>query len=426
MRMTDELKLIDLDKLVPYARNARTHSAEQIKQLQASLREFGFVNPIIIDEKYNIIAGHGRAAAARAEGIKQVPCVFANHLTEAQKKAYILADNRLAELAGWDEDILKIELEELRSLDFNVDLTGFFETDLDVGEAVRPTVEEDDYEVILPKQPKSKRGVVYELGGHRLLCGDSTLSADWDLLMGGEQAALVVTDPPYNMGYQGAGGTPKELRELNRIKNDNLPEDEFHEFLLAAYKNMHKHLIDGGSFYVFYKERGTGVFITTLAEANLDFKQELIWVKSQLVLGGAKYQNIYEPFLFGCKGNIGKWFATRRERSVIESTDYMSEAELVDAVRELMEMFDTDIIRERKNLINDLHPTMKPVRLLGRLVSNSSAPNDIVVDCFGGSGSTLIACEQLKRRCFMIEYDAQYCDVIIDRWETLTGEKVVQ
>ena len=423
---TERLEIVAIDKLIPYANNARTHSDEQIEKIQASLREFGFVNPVLIDNDFGIIAGHGRVEAARREGITELPCVWVEHLTDAQKKAYILADNRLAEMAGWDEEMLRIELDELRGMDFDVALTGFLESDSDVGTATRPTAEEDDFIGEIPDDPKTNRGDIFALGKHRLLCGDSTLLVDWERLMSGEEAVLVLTDPPYNMGYEGAGGTPKAKRKANKIKNDSLSDENFSDFLLRSYENICAHLVDGGSFYIFYKENGTGVFIKNLAAAGLVFKQELIWVKSQLVLGGAKYQNIYEPFLFGSKGDsVNRWYADRRERSVIESTQYMSEAELIEAIRELQGALECDIVREKKNAVNDLHPTMKPLRLLGRLIGNSSLPGDIVVDCFGGSGSTMMACEQLKRRCYMIEYEPKYCDVIIDRWETLTGEKAV-
>lgn len=308
MKMTEDLQLIDINKLIPYVRNARTHSAEQIKQIQASIREFGFVNPVLIDNDFNIIAGHGRIMAAKAEGMNEVPCVFVGHLTEAQKRAYILADNRLAEMAGWDKDLLKIELDELRALDFDLCLAGFSEADIDLSDAIRPTVKEDDYRADIPDEPKSKRGDLYQLGGHRLLCGNSTNEGDWGALMNGAQAVLVLTDPPYNMRYEGAGRTPKHRRLQNKIENDNLSDNEFADFLLKSYKNIQANLKDGGSFYIFYKELGSGVFITSLAEAGLTFKQELVWVKNQLVLGGAKYQNIYEPFLFGCKGDQGMMF----------------------------------------------------------------------------------------------------------------------
>jgi len=424
--MTDEIKLVSVEKLVPYARNARKHSEDQIKQIQASLREFGFVNPILIDEKYNVIAGHGRLAAAKAEGLTEVPCVLVKHLTDTQRRAYILADNRLAEKAVWDEDLLKLELEELRDLDFDIDLTGFLESDTDVGDAIRPSVEEDNFNVVVPENPKTKRGDIYDMGGHRLLCGDSTSAQDWQTLMRGEQATLILTDPPYNMAYEGVGRTPKHKRQANKITNDNLSDEEFREFLLQAYGNMQENLVDGGSFYIFYKELGTGVFITSLSAAGLTFKQELIWAKNQIVIGGAKYQNMYEPILFGCKGKTVKyWYAGRKERSVIESTDYMDDKELIETIRELQERLDGDVIREKKNSVNDLHPTMKPLRLLGRLIGNSSLPGDIVVDCFGGSGSTMMACEQMGRKCYMIEYEPRYCDVIVDRWEALSGKKAV-
>lgn len=424
---TEKLELIDVDQLIPYANNARTHSDEQIKKIQASLREFGFINPVLIDKDCGIIAGHGRVEAAKREGLAQVPCVWVDHLTEAQKKAYILADNRLAEDAGWDEETLKIELEGLRELSFDVSLTGFLESDTDVGDAVKPSAEEDDFTAEIPEEPNTKKGDCFMLGEHRLLCGDSTLGEDWERLMGGHEAVLVLTDPPYNMGYEGAGGTSAAKRKANKIANDKLSDEAFDDFLLKSYANIYSHLADGGSFYVFYKEDGTGVFIKNLANAGLTFKQELIWVKSQLVLGGAKYQNIYEPFLFGCKGSgVKRWYADRKEKSVIESTEYMLGEELVEAIRELQSALECDVVREKKNSVNDLHPTMKPLRLLGRLIGNSSLPGDVVVDCFGGSGSTMMACEQLGRKCYMIEYEPKYCDVIIDRWETLTGEKAVK
>lgn len=237
-------------------------------------------------------------------------------------------------------------------------------------------------------------------------------------------ADLVITDPPYNMAYEGAGNTPESQRRKNKILNDKLPDDEFEKFLTASYSSMNYAMRDGASCYVFYKELGKGVFITAMESGGLTFKQELIWVKSQLVLGGSKYQSIYEPCLFGCKGNSVKfWYAGRKERSVIESTDLMNEFELRIAIKELFESIETDIIREKKQLKNDLHPTMKPVKLLAKFIKNSSKKGDTVFDLFGGSGSTLIACEQLNRQCRIMELDPKYCDVIIKRWETLTGEK---
>lgn len=237
-------------------------------------------------------------------------------------------------------------------------------------------------------------------------------------------ADLVITDPPYNMAYQGAGKTPDKQREKNKILNDKLPDKEFEKFLFDSYGTMYSTMREGASCYVFYKELGKGVFITAMEQSGLTFKQQLIWVKSQLVLGGSKYQSIYEPCLFGCKGKSVKfWYAGRKETSVIEHIDLMNEFELRIAIKEILSSIDTDIIREKKQLKNDLHPTMKPVKLLAKFIKNSSKKSDIIFDPFGGSGTTLIAAEQMDRQCRTLELDERFADVIIKRWETLTGKK---
>lgn len=237
-------------------------------------------------------------------------------------------------------------------------------------------------------------------------------------------ADLVITDPPYNMAYEGAGKTPESRRKNNKILNDKLPDNEFENLLIAMYLSMYSAMRDGASCYVFYKELGKGVFITAMEKGGLTFKQKLIWVKSQLVLGGSKYQSIYEPCLFGCKGkSIKFWYAGRKETSVIESVDLMNEFELRFAIKELLESIETDIVREKKQVKNDLHPTMKPVKLLARFIRNSSKKGDTVLDLFGGSGTTLIAAEQTGRHCRMLELDERYADVIVKRFESLTGQK---
>lgn len=241
------------------------------------------------------------------------------------------------------------------------------------------------------------------------------------------QIDCVCTDPPYNMSYQGAGGTSNSKRKENRILNDSMPEPEFEEFLTNAISRMEMVMKEGASSYIFYKELGYGTFIKALARAGLTFKQELIWVKNQLVLGGSNYQNMYEPFLYGCKGKSpAVWNGKRVARSVIEHIDLMNEAELRDAIRELTETEPTDVVREKKVLVNDLHPTMKPIKLMAKLISNSTSDDsNTVLDLFGGSGSTLMACEQLGRRAFVMELDPKYVDVIIERWENFTGQKAV-
>lgn len=284
-------------------------------------------------------------------------------------------------------------------------------------------ITEDNFDPTLPDEPKSKHGDIYQLGRHRLMCGDSTSIDDVEALSCGNAIDLVVTDPPYNMGYEGAGNTRD--RKNKRILNDKMPEEDFRHFLRSVYCNYFSCMADGASIYVFYKELGTGVFITAMNESGLTYKQELIWVKNQIVLGGSKYQSMYEPFLMGCKGKISIWNGKRKQRSVIESIDLMDEKTLRTTIREILDGETTDVIRENKNLINDLHPTMKPIRLLARLIFNSSNPGQNVMDLFGGSGSTLIAAEQTGRNAYIMELDPKYVDVIIDRWEQFTGKKAV-
>lgn len=304
---------------------------------------------------------------------------------------------------------------------FGFDLEGNFDTqevvqdDFDIEEALEEI-----------EEPITKYGDVYKLGNHRLMCGDATSVKDINFLLEHKKVDLVLTDPPYNMDYKGAGKTPEKQREKNKILNDNMSDIDFEKFMTSVYSTMFEGMKDGASCYVFYKELGKGVFITTMEKGGLTFKQELIWVKNQLVLGGSKYQSMYEPCLFGCKGkSVTNWYTGRKERSVIESIDDMNEFELRNAIIDLMSTLETDIIREPKTLKNDLHPTMKPIKLLARFIRNSSKTDDYVLDMFGGSGSTLIACEQMKRSCRMLELDPKYCDVIIKRWEALTGEKAI-
>lgn len=414
------VKRVDVASLIPYVNNAKIHSDEQVTKIASSIREFGFLNPVLIDKDKNIIAGHGRVMAAKKLGLEKVPVLFVEGLTEAQRKAYILADNRLGELADWDMDLVKIELEDLELANFDIDLTGF-----DINEFLKPGEVQEVDVPDLPKEAKAKPGDIYELGGvHRLICGDATQLSDVQKLTKGLDVDLVVTDPPYNMGYEGSGNTKD--RKSKRILNDKMPADKFREFLTEVYRNYFTVMKDGASIYVFYKELGEGVFITAMKDGGLTYKQELIWVKNQLVLGGSKYQSMYEPCLMGCKGkSIKKWNGKRKQRSVIESIDLMNEDELRRALLGILHETETDIIRENKPLKNDVHPTMKPIKLLAKLIQNSSNKGDIVLDLFGGSGSTLMACEQLDRICYTSELDPRYVDVIIERYETFTGKKAV-
>lgn len=387
-RTTTDMKLVATEKLMPYVNNARTHSAEQIMKLRSSLREFGFINPIIIDKDYNIIAGHGRLMAAKDEGIREVPCVFVDYLTEAQKKAYILADNRMALDAGWDEELLKVEIEALQAEDFDLGLTGFDEKELASFFDADNDVHEDDFDVDaeLEKPPVTKTGDVWLLGRHRLVCGDSTKEETYTTLMKGEQANLVVTDPPYNVNYQGTAG---------KIKNDNLQNDQFYTFLLSAFTCMEKAMAKDASIYVFHADTEGLNFRKAFDAAGFYLSGTCIWKKQSLVLGRSPYQWQHEPCLYGWKKN-GKhqWYSDRKQTTIWE--------------------FD-------KPQKNGDHPTMKPVPLIAYPIKNSSMTNCIVLDSFGGSGSTLIACEQTGRICRTIELDEKYCDVIVKRYIEQVG-----
>lgn len=389
MVTTKDMELVATSELVPYARNARTHNEAQVNKLRASLREFGFINPVIIDRDKNVIAGHGRIQAALAEGIEEVPCVYADHLTDAQKKAYILADNRMALDAGWDEEMLKVEIEALQAEAFDVSLTGFDESELADLFATETEAEEDSFDVAseLERAPVTRRGDVWTLGRHRLMCGDATDAADMEALMGEVKANLVVTDPPYNVNYEGSAGT---------IMNDNMDGDAFSAFLLAAFTNSAAHMADDASIYVFHADTEGLAFRRAFADAGFYLSGTCIWKKQSLVLGRSPYQWQHEPCLFGWKaGGTHKWYSDRKQTTIWE--------------------FD-------KPRRNGDHPTMKPVALIAYPIKNSTSANAVVLDPFGGSGSTLVACEQTDRSCRTMELDEKFCDVIVKRYAELVGE----
>ncbi len=388
MKTTTEFKLVSVNKLVPYQNNARTHSPEQINKLRSSLREFGFINPIIIDKDYGIIAGHGRLLAAKEEGMTEVPCVFADHLTEAQKKAYIIADNRMALDAGWDEELLRVEIEALQAEAFDLALTGFDEKELSKLFDGGNDIEDDNFDADeeLKKPVFNKAGDIWRLGRHRLVCGDSTKAETYETLMEGKKANLVVTDPPYNVNYEGTAG---------KIQNDNMASEKFFDFLFDAFSNMEKVMADDASIYVFHADTEGLNFRKAFEAAGFYLSGCCIWKKPSLVLGRSPYQWIHEPCLFGWKKS-GKhqWYSDRKQTTVWEF---------------------------EKSKKNTDHPTMKPIPLLSYPIENSSMSNTIVLDPFGGSGSTLIACEQMDRSCYTIELDEKYCDVIVRRYIEFRG-----
>ena len=385
MKTTTEMKLVPISKLVPYANNARTHSPEQILKLRSSLREFGFINPVIIDRDFGVIAGHGRILAAKEEGIAEVPCVFADHLTEAQKKAYIIADNRMAMDAGWDEELLRVEIEALQASDFDPLLTGFDAdelADLFSGDDDK-NVKDDDYDLTaaLEKAAFVQRGDVWTVGRHRLVCGDATSEDDVSLLMNGIQANLLLTDPPYGVSFKSADGLT--------IQNDSLKNEEFYSFLLSAFGNVVSNLAKGSAAYVFHADTEGLNFRRAFIDAGFHLAGCCIWVKDSLVLGRSDYQWQHEPVLYGFLQN-GKhpWYSDRKQ---------------------------TTIWNFAKPKRNANHPTSKPLDLLSYPIWNSTQENGIVVDTFGGSGSTMMACEQMNRICYMMELDEKYASVILRR-----------
>ena len=381
---TTEMQLVNIDRLVPYQNNARTHSPEQINKLRASLREFGFINPVIIDRDFGVIAGHGRIAAARAEGITEVPCVFADHLTEAQKKAYILADNRMALDAGWDEDMLRVEIEALQGADFDLMLTGFDDKELvDFFGTGNDDAKDDDFDLSSALEQASfvQKGDVWSVGRHRLMCGDATSMDDVATLMDGKKANLLLTDPPYGVSFKSSSGLT--------IQNDSMKNEEFYQFLYDAFAAAVCFLGAGASAYVFHADTEGLNFRKAFIDAGFHLAGCCIWVKDSLVLGRSDYQWQHEPVLYGFLQN-GKhnWYSDRKQ---------------------------TTVWNFAKPKRNANHPTSKPLDLLSYPIGNSTQENGIVLDSFGGSGSTMMACEQTNRICYMMELDEKYASVILRR-----------
>ena len=390
-KTTTDMQLVSLDKLVPYVNNARTHAPEQIKKLRSSLREFGFINPVIIDRDFGIIAGHGRVLAAREEGITEVPCVFVDHLTEAQKKAYIIADNRMALDAGWDEELLRVEIESLQAEAFDISLTGFGDDEIaDLFGKDKDKVEDDDYDLsaALEKAAFVEKGDIWIVGKHRLYCGDATNPDDVAKLMDGQRANLIVTDPPYGVSFKSASGLT--------IQNDSIKNEEFYQFLYNAFANMVAHMENGGSAYVFHADTEGLNFRKAFIDAGFHLAGVCIWAKNSLVLGRSDYQWQHEPVLYGfLKNGKHRWYSDRKQTTIWN--------------------FD-------KPKRNANHPTSKPLDLLSYPLGNSSQENAIVIDTFGGSGSTLMACEKTNRICYTMELDEKYASVILRRYVEDTGD----
>ena len=377
------MKIINkkLSELTPYDKNAKLHDKTQIQNVAESIRQYGFVQPIVIDRDGVIVIGHCRYEAAKKLKMTEVPCVCVDDLTPEQVKALRIVDNKTNE-SPWDIELLTQELDE-------IDLSGF-DFDFDLGlDDEEEVIEDEPPEVPDDYEPISRIGDVWQLGTHRLMCGDSTDSDDVEKLMNGSSADMVLTDPPYNVNIENSQGMT--------IENDNMDSDSFQEFLTKAFSNIEEYLKAGGVFYIWFASREHVNFETALNENNLVVREELIWNKNSLVMGRQDYQWKHEPCLYGWKdGAKHLWNSDRKQTTVMN--------------------FD-------KPKKNDLHPTMKPVKLFDYQIKNSSKPGNIVLDLFGGSGTTIIACEQNGRIAYLMEYDPKYVDVIIKRWEDLTGKK---
>lgn len=379
---------VKIEKVKPYDKNPRKNKAA-VDYVANSIKEFGFQQPIVVDKDMVVIAGHTRLKAAKKLKLKEVPVVIADNLTEEQVKAYRLADNKTAEKAEWDFDLLTDELLSLQELDFDMEQFGF---DFDFGED-EEAVEDDNWEADVPEEPISKRGDIWVLGRHRLMCGDSTDAADVALLMDGNKADMLLTDPPYNVDYTGKAS---EL-ETRKIENDKMEDSAFQDFLTSAFENAAENMKAGGVFYIWHADSEGLNFRVACKKAGFQVRQCLIWNKNAMVMGRQDYQWKHEPCLYGWKdGASHLWASDRKQTTVL------------------------DFEKPQKN---NLHPTMKPIKLFDYQIKNNTKGDDIVLDLFGGSGTTIMAAEQNGRRGFVMEYDPKFVDVIVDRWEQFTGMK---
>ena len=390
----DRVERRPLESLIPYARNARTHSPAQIAQIAASIREFGWTFPLLVDEQGTIIAGHGRVLAAQSLGITEVPVMVATGWTETQRRAYVILDNKVALNAGWDTELLPVELGDLKAMGFDMGLTGFGEIEL--GKLLLNTAGDGDPDDAPepPVEPISRPGDLWICGEHRVLCGDATVRADVEKLLDGELADMAFTDPPYNVNY--ANSAKDKLRGKNRpILNDALGEG-FGALLLAASANMLA--VTKGGIYICMSSSELDTLQKAFREAGGKWSTFVIWAKNTFTLGRSDYQRQYEPILYGWKDGAEHYWCGARDQGDVWFFD--------------------------KPVKNDLHPTMKPVALVERAIRNSSKSRDIVLDLFGGSGTTMIAAERTGRRARLLELDPRYVDVVVRRWQDLTGGHV--
>ncbi len=387
-----KIEYISIDELQPYSKNARKHEKYDVAEIAKSIQKYGFSDPIGIWSDHNVIVeGHGRLLAAKSLGMTEVPCIRLDHLTDEERREYAILHNKTAELSSWDWDALSDEVKELDFGDFDIDWG------LDDAPAV-VEAKEDDFAVEEAleaiTEPKTHRGDIYQLGEHRLMCGDSTKAEEVALLMDGALADMLLTDPPYNVDYEG-----KNAKRL-KIENDNMSNSDFREFLKSAFECARDIIKPGSPFYIWHADSEGYNFRGACVDVGLTVRQCLIWEKNGIVLGRQDYQWQHEPCLYGWKdGAAHKWYSDRKQST---------------------------ILKYNKPLRNEDHPTMKPVALFSELIQNSSQPKDLVVDLFAGSGTTIVASEQLDRKVYAMELKPEFCDVIVERWEKLTGKKAVK
>nr|DAI56643.1 MAG TPA: adenine specific DNA methyltransferase [Caudoviricetes sp.] len=439
---TERRKLSDLKAADYNPRKALTPEDSEYQKIKRSIEEFGYVDPIIINEDGTIIGGHQRCTVLKDLGYEEVDVVVVS-LDKQREKALNIALNKIT--GEWDELKLKDLLLDLDLGDYDISLTGFESeelTNLVDRLAIEPEAIDDDFDesemLEQISEPKTKLGDVWKLGRHRLMCGDSTSQEDVATLMKGELADLIITDPPYNVNY----GDKAEMldtylqkghRNNSRIKNDNMDNESFYSFMLQIYQSAYEFMREGAAIYVFHAESTGHIFRQAFLDAGLKLSQCLIWEKNTFVLGRQDYQWRHEPCLYGWKEGAAHYFINDRTQDTVileDDVDFeaMKKAELVAYIKDLHRKYkdQTSVIYENKPARNDIHPTMKPVTLVGRLMSNSSKSGWNVLDLFGGSGSTLMAAEQLGRTAFLMELDEKFCDVIVKRWEEYTGQSAVK
>ncbi len=393
--MARRIEIWPIARLIPYARNPRTHSDQQVMQIAASIAEFGFVNPVLVATDDGIIAGHGRMLGAQQLNLKEVPVIVLDHLTPAQRRAYLLADNKLAELAGWDEDLLRRELKELELANFDMEVIGFSDEELRgllaEPDEVNPGLTDEDAAPEAPATPVSQEGDLWLLGNHRVLCGDATHRDHVQRLMATEHADLVFTDPPYNVDYEGY------TEEKLKIKGDRMKPAEFDRFLRKAFTSYCAAVKTGASIYICHASSVQREFQNAIEKAGFEVRCQIIWAKNTFAWGFGRYKFQHEP-IFYChvEGKSDAWYGDKSQSTLWQ---------------------------EKKPAANRLHPTMKPVELIERALNNSSKSDDCVLDLFGGSGSTLIACERRNRNARLMEVDPKYTDVIVKRWQEYTGQQ---